>query len=726
MEPNQPDTPAILITDAKTGKECQRLPIDGPYEGDTDLFAKFNRQKRVLTVTVSLSQRTEGKDTDPAAAQVTPLTPRQSTTGDEICHMENDQQAIMKKKRKKRGKKKRNMEGHVHSSPNARTASQGEAADPDVSSFSKAVEEEEEEEEDVLEASKVEEKPVEAKAEVQEQSRSEEREDGLKKKGHTSLGEQLPFSELSGPFIREALAKDRNRDKGEDQWLVKGTNAWRITGPHTPGSAAAASFAAFGVFDGHGGRQVATYASHSILKATMAAVDDAGWDSFCISTDLPEVDGLSDAEVDVWRLQTTLVDRLPKALVKGFQMANEDAHKKFKKGGSTATVAMVIGWELIVANVGDSIAILDTGTEVLQVSGNHRLSDNTAEVERIEASGGEVATSTVDGKPAGPIRVWPGGLAMARSIGDVDAGERVLADPEVKQVTIPLTGGRLFIASDGLWDAVKPKNAAHSTREMGATEAAHKLLAQAIKKDHLKDDVTVIVVDFLPSKDDKVPFSFTNKTVVASPKKGAAQRQTKLAVVRNPLQEPIDHISLGAERRKGVIEDQQHTESERMEAAARLEEHRQHIKAEAKAKQEHGEINSLYAELSNLKLTPEDVEEMIHADSKAVSTTDEKPSKKQQSTRGNYKKKPLRNKGKKTPGRTEKPPDDGQAGETHFTPPPPPPPSSIIPGVAKQGDKEVSGGGPHYIRKRGQSRSFRGRGKKGPHSGISSSVEPFV
>ena len=33
------------------------------------------------------------------------------------------------------------------------------------------------------------------------------------------------------------------------------------------------AFSAFGVFDGHGGRQVATFASNSLLKAVMAAVD---------------------------------------------------------------------------------------------------------------------------------------------------------------------------------------------------------------------------------------------------------------------------------------------------------------------------------------------------------------------------------------------------------------------------------------------------------------------
>ena len=53
-----------------------------------------------------------------------------------------------------------------------------------------------------------------------------------------------------------------------------------------------------------------------------------------------------------------------------------------------------------------------------QVSDTHRLDDNKAERKRCEDAGYEVCRSTVDGKPVGPERVWPGGLAMSRTIGD--------------------------------------------------------------------------------------------------------------------------------------------------------------------------------------------------------------------------------------------------------------------------------------------------------------------
>jgi len=54
------------------------------------------------------------------------------------------------------------------------------------------------------------------------------------------------------------------------------------------------------------------------------------------------------------------------------------------------------------------------------VSGNHRLEDNKAEQERIKGQGFEVSSSRVEGRPCGPLRVWPGGLAMGRTLGDFD------------------------------------------------------------------------------------------------------------------------------------------------------------------------------------------------------------------------------------------------------------------------------------------------------------------
>lgn len=83
---------------------------------------------------------------------------------------------------------------------------------------------------------------------------------------------------------------------------------------------------------------------------------------------------------------------------------------------------------------------------------------------------GEIAQSTADGVPVGPLRVWPGGLAMSRTIGDLEGGDAVTAEPEVRQISIPSTGARLILASDGLWDHMNSKTLVHQVR--GEGEAA--------------------------------------------------------------------------------------------------------------------------------------------------------------------------------------------------------------------------------------------------------------
>lgn len=39
----------------------------------------------------------------------------------------------------------------------------------------------------------------------------------------------------------------------------------------------------------------------------------------------------------------------------------------------------------------------------------------------------------------GPLRCWPGGLCLSRSIGDMDVGEFIVPIPYVKQVKVSVT-----------------------------------------------------------------------------------------------------------------------------------------------------------------------------------------------------------------------------------------------------------------------------------------------
>jgi hypothetical protein len=194
---------------------------------------------------------------------------------------------------------------------------------------------------------------------------------------------------------------------------------------------------------------------------------------------------------------------------------------------------------------------------------------------------------------------------MSRTIGDKDSGNLTAAVAEVFQITIPSDGARLFIASDGLWDAVHPKTAAHHTRDMTAADAAHKLLSMAIRKDNLKDDVTVIVVDFCPSEDNRMPPGLSMHKLSGKKGKGHVD---KLAHVWQPLLSETHEWSHDEYMRRVDVS---------KSISMKLEEERllkmeQEERAAEQSRKDHAERDtesSLYHELMNLKLSPNDFEQ---------------------------------------------------------------------------------------------------------------------
>ena len=76
----------------------------------------------------------------------------------------------------------------------------------------------------------------------------------------------------------------------------------------------------------------------------------------------------------------------------------------------------------------------------VQVSGNHRLDDNKAERQRLSELGRELSSSAVEGRPVGPLRVWPGGLAMSRTLGDNEVWASMKTSAVLEISATPVTG----------------------------------------------------------------------------------------------------------------------------------------------------------------------------------------------------------------------------------------------------------------------------------------------
>ncbi|KAL5197104.1 hypothetical protein ABZP36_000616 [Zizania latifolia] len=283
----------------------------------------------------------------------------------------------------------------------------------------------------------------------------------------TLIGRELRAGGSERPTLRYGHAGFAKR--GEDYFLVK-PDCLRVP------SDSSTAFSVFAVFDGHNGVSAAVYSKEHLLEHVMSA--------------LPPDIGRDD-----W------LQALPRALVAGFVKADIDFQRKGEVSGTTATLVVVDGFTVTVASVGDSRCILDTqGGEVQLLTVDHRLEENAEERERVTASGGEVGRLNLfGGQEVGPLRCWPGGLCLSRSIGDMDVGEFIVPIPHVKQVKLSNIGGRLIIASDGIWDALPSEAAAKACRGLPAELAAKLVVKQALKKRGLKDDTTCVVVDIIPS-----------------------------------------------------------------------------------------------------------------------------------------------------------------------------------------------------------------------------------
>ncbi|XP_058099397.1 probable protein phosphatase 2C 24 [Magnolia sinica] len=176
--------------------------------------------------------------------------------------------------------------------------------------------------------------------------------------------------------------------------------------------------------------------------------------------------------------------------------------------GSTAVVAVVTPEEIVVANCGDSRAVLCRKGKPVPLSSDHK-PDRPDELMRIQAAGGRVIYWD------GP-RVL-GVLAMSRAIGDNYLKPFVSSEPEVTVTPRSPDDDCLILASDGLWDVVSnatacaivrmclrgdapipPEHDAGVARGEGSDKAcsdAAMLLTRLALARQSADNVSVVVVD---------------------------------------------------------------------------------------------------------------------------------------------------------------------------------------------------------------------------------------
>lgn len=158
------------------------------------------------------------------------------------------------------------------------------------------------------------------------------------------------------------------------------------------------------------------------------------------------------------------------------------------RGGSTAVNAILIdGQRLLIANVGDSRAVLSRGGQAIQMTIDH---EPNTERDSIEDRGGFVSNM-----PGDVARV-NGQLAVSRAFGDKNLKSHLSSDPDMTSADITADTEVLILASDGLWKVVNNQDAVDiAIKHKDPQKAAKQLAAAALDRDS-KDDISCIVVRF--------------------------------------------------------------------------------------------------------------------------------------------------------------------------------------------------------------------------------------
>jgi serine/threonine protein phosphatase PrpC len=211
----------------------------------------------------------------------------------------------------------------------------------------------------------------------------------------------------------------------------------------------------YGLFDGHGGKEVAMYCAdnlHKIIAQNYVSGEPLG-----------------------------------PVLKSAFASAHNAVVDRWLCAGSTAAVVVIADDIIYAANVGDSRIILIEKGKARRLSVDHKAT-LPAERRAILSRGGTVFQGRVGGI-----------LMLSRAIGDGEIARYLSHDPYM--ASVPLKEDmKLILACDGVWDVMSDQMAADIfVRVKNPTEAARSIKQEALKRGTM-DNVSVICVDVSPGE----------------------------------------------------------------------------------------------------------------------------------------------------------------------------------------------------------------------------------
>ena len=303
---------------------------------------------------------------------------------------------------------------------------------------------------------------------------------------------------LSAPITTKASEEGSN---GRLSYGATQMQGWRNTmeDAHVANLAIDDSTSLFGVFDGHGGKEVAIYAArHFAAELKKNRNYQAGLIDQALKETFLQIDILlrgAEGCEEVYRLQRDLPD--------GASVDARAARDSANNVGCTSVVALIQGDRLYVANAGDSRCVLSRAGKAVPMSEDHK-PDLPEENRRIREAGAVVIEGRVNGN-----------INLSRSLGDLEyknnpsvSAERqaVTALPDIRVQQLTSDDKFIVLCCDGIWDILSSQECvtfvADKLTTKGLKETAEDLCDRCLARSTMEnegrgcDNMTAVIVAF--------------------------------------------------------------------------------------------------------------------------------------------------------------------------------------------------------------------------------------
>ena len=303
------------------------------------------------------------------------------------------------------------------------------------------------------------------------------------------------FVKASEGFTQAGEIEKGKRKKNQDTFIIERN----ING--------VLNFNIFGVFDGHG--DDGHFASQFVKRYIINRIKNH-----------PLIKRLDEPQDIYTQLKEKGFDIITNIFIDADSQIQKEKFD-FTRSGTTVVLIIQLEEHVICANTGDSRAIAvydDKYEDNLANSKIFHLSYDCKpelpnEKRRIYECGGEVDKayySDDEDESIIPFRVWAKGesypgLAMSRSIGDMDAKKiGVIPNPQFVEYTIDYFSKYILICSDGIWEFMSNEEAMKISNKFYLRNdpigLCHELYQNSVKlwdeKEIVTDDITIVVVFF--------------------------------------------------------------------------------------------------------------------------------------------------------------------------------------------------------------------------------------